>query len=55
MHGNRVLTNNALLFIAFQPRRKRHGRDRSRPFTLRQVDALREALAQVMEELDLAG
>ena len=24
-------------------------------FTLRQVDALREALAQVMEELDLAS
>ena len=54
MHGNRVLTNNALLFVAFQKAAQRDMAeiDPDR-FTLRQVDALREDYAQVMEELDL--
>jgi len=53
MHANRVLTNNALLFVAFQLQARDVADIDPDRFTLRQVDALREDYAQVMEELDL--
>ena len=52
MHGNRVLTNNALLFVAFQLQARDVADIDPDRFTLRQVDALREDYAQVMEELE---
>jgi len=53
MHANRVLTNNALLFVAFQLQARDVADIDPDRFTLRQVDALREDYAQVLEELDL--
>ena len=52
MHANRVLTNNALLFVAFQLQARDVADIDPDRFTLRQVDALREDYAQVMEELE---
>ena len=52
MHANRVLTNNALLFVAFQLQARDVADIDPDRFTLRQVDALREDYAQVMEDLE---
>ena len=52
MHANRVLTNNALLFVEFQLQARDVADIDPDRFTLRQVDALREDYAQVMEELE---
>ena len=52
MLGNRVLTVNALLFVAFQLQARDVADIDPDRFTLRQVDALREDYAQVMEELE---